>query len=126
MHRDAHETTVVTTEEGLLGLDVMELIQDRYPFYCVDFINAITASTTGRHAVPASQRCAWLAHLADGHGLPVAPYAARSVCGSPASSLPQWGGQRRLVVPQGEASLRFEPGFVAGGRVHSVSTFPDV
>ncbi|HEX5756892.1 MAG TPA: hypothetical protein VFY12_11145, partial [Arenimonas sp.] len=51
VHRDAHETTVVTTEEGLLDLDVVELNQDRWrlfdiacanPFYCVGFINAIT------------------------------------------------------------------------------------
>lgn len=54
--RDARETTVVTTEELLGDLDVIEVNKDRWlllaiecanPFYCVGFIAKVSAALSG-------------------------------------------------------------------------------
>ena len=54
--RDVRETTVVTTEELLGDVDVIEMNKDRWlllaidcanPFYCVGFIAKISAALSG-------------------------------------------------------------------------------
>ena len=57
--RDAYETTVVTTEELLGDVEVLDINADRWlllaidcanPFYCVGFIAKISAALSGRRA----------------------------------------------------------------------------